>query len=104
MLLLRYRDLKDRPAETLDRVGLTHRAHHRAHALSGGERQRISLARALLKGTDLLIFDEPGNNLDPTALAWMADYIKNCDKTVIVVTHDELLQQAANKTLRLAKS
>ena len=51
-----------------------------------------------------MIFDEPGNNLDPTALAWMADYIKNCDKTVIVVTHDELLQQAANKTLRLAKS
>ena len=49
-----------------------------------------------------MIFDEPGNNLDPTALAWMADYIKNRDKTVIVVTHDELLQQAANKTLRLA--
>ncbi len=70
-------------------------------SLSGGEKQRISLARALLKGSDLLIFDEPSNNLDAAAVKWMADFIRECEKTVIFISHDETLRQTADNVLCL---
>lgn len=56
--------------------------------LSGGEKQRIAIARALLKNTDLLILDEPSNNLDKDSIAWLRDFISKSDKTIIYITHD----------------
>lgn len=70
-------------------------------SLSGGEKQRISLARALLKGSSLLIFDEPSNNLDADTTKWIADFIRECEKTVIFISHDQALKQISDHVLCL---
>ena len=64
--------------------------------LSGGEKKRICLARALLRDTDILIFDEPLANLDDTTAKKIEDILLSIeDKLVIIVSHqfsDEKLQ------------
>ena len=58
--------------------------------LSGGEKQRISIARAILKETEILIFDEPTKSLDNESANNINLLIENLTKikTVICVTHD----------------
>ena len=58
--------------------------------LSGGEKQRISIARAILKETEILIFDEPTKSLDNESANNINLLIENLKKikTVICVTHD----------------
>ena len=58
-------------------------------ALSGGQRQRLSIARALYKDPQILIFDEATSALDATTEKKILDSIKNMskDKTILMVTH-----------------
>lgn len=58
--------------------------------LSGGQKQIISIARALYKDTDIIIFDEPNSALDEEKSVLLSEVIKivNLNKTIIVVTHD----------------
>lgn len=56
---------KDRAAEVLTRLGLGDRLNHRPPKLSGGEKKRVDVARAILRGTPILVADEPLSNLDP---------------------------------------
>lgn len=69
--------------------------------LSGGEKQKISIARALLKDTPILIFDEPNNNLDKESLLWVKDFIEKTKKTVLFVWHDYSLENKGYKQLKL---
>jgi len=61
-------------------------------SLSGGERQLVQLARALAQEPELLILDEPTNNLDPRAAAAFMDTVERLNRdrglTVINVTHE----------------
>ncbi len=61
----------------------------RGSRLSGGQAQRLSLARAFLKNSPLLVLDEPTSNLDPeTETAVITSLEKFCrDKTVLLISH-----------------
>ncbi|PZQ19112.1 MAG: elongation factor 3 [Ancylobacter novellus] len=58
------------------------------HALSGGERGRLLLARALSKPANLLVLDEPTNDLDLETLDLLQEMIADHPGTVILVSHD----------------
>ena len=66
------------PAEQRQRVG----------TLSGGERARVSLARTLRQDANLLVLDEPTNDLDVDTLAALEDALTAFAGAVLVVTHD----------------
>jgi len=57
-------------------------------ALSGGERARVALAKVLREGANLLIFDEPTNDLDLPTLAALEEMLEGFTGSVLVVTHD----------------
>ena len=56
--------------------------------LSGGERRRLNLLRVLMEAPNVLILDEPTNDLDIVTLSILEDYIDSYDGIVITVSHD----------------
>lgn len=56
--------------------------------LSGGEKRRLNLLRVLMEAPNVLILDEPTNDLDTRTLAILEDYLDNYDGIVITVSHD----------------
>ena len=56
--------------------------------LSGKEKVRVLLAKALFGNPDNLLLDEPTNDLDLDTVAWLEEYLSNCENTVLVVSHD----------------
>ena len=66
----------------------------RPSALSGGQRQRVALARAMVKGSKLLLMDEPLSNLDAklrtTVRSEIVDLHKRINATTMYVTHDQV--------------
>ncbi|MFW0894847.1 ABC transporter ATP-binding protein [Gardnerella sp. Marseille-Q9179] len=90
--------------DALDRVGLKDRAHHLPSQLSGGEQQRVCVARALINCPKLLLADEPTGNLDEKNEQIVLDLFKQLHKqgtTIIVVTHDSLVAQCADREIML---
>lgn len=58
------------------------------HKLSGGEKRRLFLLRVLMQAPNVLILDEPTNDLDVQTLAVLEDYLEDFNGCVIVVSHD----------------
>jgi ATPase subunit of ABC transporter with duplicated ATPase domains len=56
--------------------------------LSGPERVKVLLAQALYGAPDLLMLDEPTNDLDAETVTWLADFLADYKNTVIVISHD----------------
>ncbi len=57
-------------------------------SFSGGQQARLLLASALIQDPDLLILDEPTNNLDKAGIEHLTQFLMNSDKTCIVISHD----------------
>ena len=69
-------------------------------ALSGGERNRLMLARALARPANLLVLDEPTNDLDLETLELLEEMVADHPGTVLVVSHDrDFLDRVATATL-----
>jgi len=72
------------------------------NTLSGGEKVKIGLLKLLLNEYDILFLDEPTNDLDIETLIWLENFIKNTEKPIMYVSHDEaLLSNTANMILHL---
>ena len=71
-------------------------------SLSGGERNRLLLARALARPSNLLVLDEPTNDLDMETLDLLEDLLADYDGTVILVSHDrDFVDRLATSTIAL---
>jgi ATP-binding cassette subfamily F protein uup len=71
-------------------------------SLSGGERNRLLLARALARTANLLVLDEPTNDLDMETLDLLEDVLADYDGTLILVSHDrDFIDRLATSTIAL---
>ena len=72
--------------------------------LSGGERVKLRLALLLLDQPDVLLLDEPSNDLDLPTLEWLETFLLSCKVPVLYISHDEpLLERTANVILHLER-
>ncbi|PIW27882.1 MAG: elongation factor 3, partial [Rhodobacterales bacterium CG15_BIG_FIL_POST_REV_8_21_14_020_59_13] len=68
--------------------------------LSGGEKARLLLARALARPSNLMVLDEPTNDLDLETLDLLEDFIAGYDGTVLLITHDrDFLDRIAQRVI-----
>jgi len=90
--LLRTRQAdRARIMDILGDVGLTSHADCAVETLSGGQKQRTALARALLRGGDIFVGDEPFSAIDETQAAMLLKLVGTRFPTVVLVLHDVAL-------------
>lgn len=103
-------DIVKRPKsakEILKDVGLDKHKNKFPNQLSGGEQQRVSIARAIAKDPSIILADEPTGALDSkTGVEVLKLLKKQCDanngeNTVIIVTHNSLIAEIADRVIRL---
>ncbi len=76
-------------ANMLSGLGIAEEHHHTLlKDISGNQKVRILLAQALFGNPDILILDEPTNDLDIHTISWLEEFLMNFKNTVIVVSHD----------------
>ena len=88
-------------------VGLSDRAHHLPRQLSGGQQQRVAIARAIVADPVVVFADEPTGNLDRNAakmtMGLLRRLVDEFGKTLVMVTHDPVAAQAADRIVHLDK-
>ncbi len=98
-------EARKRALESLDQVGLAHRANHRPAELSGGERQRTTIARALVNQPALVWADEPTGDLDSETANEIMDVLLTLNReqqlTFILVTHDRAVGARCERIVRM---
>ncbi|CAL2103273.1 Uncharacterized ABC transporter ATP-binding protein YkpA [Tenacibaculum sp. 190130A14a] len=76
-------------AAMLSNLGIKEDLHYSLVGdLDGKQKVRVLLAQALFGSPDVLIMDEPTNDLDFETISWLENFLANYDNTVIVVSHD----------------
>ena len=76
-------------ANMLSGLGIKEEHHYSLlKDISGNQKVRVLLAQALFGNPDILILDEPTNDLDIHTISWLEEFLMNFKNTVIVVSHD----------------
>lgn len=82
------------PSQLLERMGFERKQlNSRVKDLSGGQKRRLQLLLTLLAEPNVLILDEPGNDMDTDMLAVMEDLLDAWPGTLLLVTHDRYLME-----------
>lgn len=108
-LPLRYSNISteeanDRAHNLIERVGLTHRKHHKPFEMSGGQRQRVAIARALINKPSVILADEPTGNLDSKTskeIMHLLTELHQAGQTIVMVTHEDDIATYAQRTIRM---
>lgn len=100
-------EIKKRVKETLGLVGLSGKEEKFPTQLSAGELQRVSIARAIIGGSKILLADEPTGNLDPKT-GWdilkILNQINKKGTTVIMATHDfDIVNSMDKRVIKIDK-
>ena len=91
-------------AETLERMGISHRATHHPNQLSGGQQQRVAIARAVVCKPGLILADEPTGNLDSKNGIEVMELLRELNRegtTVVMVTHSQRDASYADRVINL---
>ncbi len=82
-------DAESDAAKLLQGLGIPEESHSLPMAdLTGGEKVKVLLAQALFGNPDIVLLDEPTNNLDIPSVNWLEDFLLEFPGTLIVVSHD----------------
>ena len=104
------KDIVKNPKKSIDvlkQVGLKNHINKFPNQLSGGEMQRVSIARAIAKNPKVLLCDEPTGALDSKTGVEVLKLLKeqcndeNGNNTVIIVTHNSLIAEIADKVIHI---
>ena len=97
---------KKKAEDLLKRFGMEERMNHLKSQMSGGEQQRVAIARALANDPDIILADEPTGNLDEENEIIIFKTLKelaDSGKTVIVVSHNEIVKEYADEVINIVK-
>ncbi|MFC3123359.1 ABC transporter ATP-binding protein [Agaribacter flavus] len=108
-LPLRYSKINEveankRANELINRVGLSHRKHHKPFEMSGGQRQRVAIARALINQPSVILADEPTGNLDSKTsneIMSLLSELHQQGQTIVMVTHEDEIAEYAQRVIRM---
>lgn len=89
----------------LEQMQLSDLVDRRMQDLSGGQKSKVAFARVLFENAGLLLLDEPTNHLDVATKAFVSNYLRHYQGTVLVISHDiDFLDVITNKTLFVNKT
>ncbi len=91
-------------SDALRQVGLNDFQKSKVFEISGGEQQRVSIARAILKPSDIILADEPTGSLDAQNRDEVLEILKKLNesgKTIVIVTHDQVVAQSCGRIVNL---
>ncbi len=95
-------EVECRVRAALARLDITHLADRPTHHLSGGEKQSAAIASVLALEPEILVLDEPSNDLDAGARRRLIRFLLGWEGTLIIATHDlELLLETVGRLLLL---
>lgn len=98
------KERKERVAEVMEQMKLTHRKGHFPQQLSGGQQQRVAVARAIVGRPKLILADEPTGNLDSTngeEVMSLLTELHEQGATLIIVTHAQAYAEYAQRIIHL---
>lgn len=98
------KEMYERAAYLLDKVGLGDRLKHRPNQLSGGQCQRVAIARSLANDPPVILADEPTGNLDEKTGNEVLEIFHElvaADRSVIMVTHNPEYEKVVGRVIEL---
>jgi len=81
-------DIEPRIEKVLETVNFKAPLDRELKTFSGGQQARLLLAQAIIQDPDILLLDEPTNNLDKAGIAHLSQFLKDYQKTCVVISHD----------------
>lgn len=97
------KEMEEKAAGILSKLGLQDRLKHKPSALSGGEQQRVAVARALINDPDVILADEPSGNLDSDNARDLHELFfrlkDEFGQTFVIITHNEELADLSDQKI-----